>query len=151
MKSFFSDDDFICTGREWVLSNLIYEFNFIPKIILKKKGMLYLMKKHFEKGGSQFFTCIEYQTIPLGHNSVRHTVLLKSGYEFCREFFLIAKGTMETFFELMGATSVSVNLEWLDRGATLELYCKFKKSLLDKLRIYILKLLVSKEFTNELD
>ena len=71
-----------------------------------------------ERGiGVRNFTVVQPRILDMGEDHIKWEATIKEGYEFCREFFVISKGTSTYISELLGMPKSSVRMEWIERGA----------------------------------
>ena len=151
IKPFFTDEDYINMGSAWIKSPVMRAERFIPRILFDRGELLHLAQKHIERSGSQHFTCIDYKTTSLGPNGIRQELKVKPEYEYCREFFLITKGALEILFILLGRSTTSMSMIWIDRGAAYEIKCDEGGGILSGIRKVLTRPFTAKQIANELE
>jgi len=147
----FTEDEFIEMGRSWADNSAARVTSLIPRLLFTRGEILQSLHRHVEKAGSQYFTCIEYKTETLGPNGIRQILKVKSGYDFCREFFLITRGALEVYFIHLGRSATSINMKWIESGADYEIICAEGGGPLAKLRRLIMWPFIAKEVARELE
>lgn len=115
-REYFTPAEFEQMGRDYIkngsylLGTLGFNFMFSSNKISRS-----LSKKLF-KMGSNDFSCINGELEYRGKNRVRIKSYLDDEYEFCPEFFYIAKGVWEQAGNQLGHKGFKVELEWIHQG-----------------------------------
>jgi hypothetical protein len=151
IRPYFSEDEFVEMDRSWASGQRAKALIIIPSLLFERGEVCHLIQKYIEKPASKFFTCIDYKTESLGPNAARHTLKVKTGYRFCREFFLISQGSLVVLFNLSGRKTKDVALKWIDRGALYDIVCIKKDSWFSKILNFLLQPFKARFIAKELE
>jgi signal transduction histidine kinase len=90
---------------------------------MKLIGRLLFTAKDFytwvnSTSGNQFFTCVDATWREIGDNRIVTELRIKDGYEPCRGFFLVTKGGLACFPNVLSLRSAAVTMMVSERSAT---------------------------------
>ena len=137
VRSFFTEDEFIDMGRSWANNNIIRTTMLIPRFLFERGELLHLAQRHIEKSGSQYFTCINYNTTSLGPNGIRQMLTVDTKYEL--------------FFVILGRAVTSINMKWIEKGAEYEIICKAGGGILSKIKKFFAEPFAARKIARELE
>jgi len=123
-----------------IVARLLFEpVDFFKWILDPRRGM-----------GVRNFTVAQPCILAIGKNSIKWEVTIKEGYEFCREFFIISRGTSTYISELLGSGKSAVEMEWIERGARYDVRLPSGGSPLARLRKAITWPFIARDAAEEL-
>ena len=73
--------------------------------------------------GRQLFNCLASKIVRTGGNHVILDLALLPGFQYCREFFVITKGSMAAGTVLIGLDPAQVEMRETERGAIYDITC----------------------------
>ena len=117
LGAMYSRDELIAMGGGFFRNPLMRPVASIGKLLFNLSTFYRWFLTDLESGGTNLWACVRAKYEPLTNDRVRFTLLNDEGFEPCPEFFLITLGAMRDMPRIFGATSATVSMELVDRGA----------------------------------
>ena len=132
-RAYFTPQEFEKMGRDYVKNGSYIEGILAAFILFSSNKLSKTLSKHFFRLGDSDFQCFHHQVEFPYSNRIIVKVFLDDEYEFCPEFFFIAKGVWEQFGIMIGHREFKIDISWIHQGAILDVSWK-KEGILFKLK-----------------
>ena len=123
LRQIWSDEDFVRMGFEITKTVPFRSITIIANLLFKGPDIYLWWTSGASSPGRQLFSCITPAIERRGKNHILLTLTLPPGYQYCREFFVITKGTMAAGTAAMGLGPARVSMRETERGAIYDIIC----------------------------
>ena len=122
LRPYFSDDEYIELGREYLRAPGLKFAFVIARLALSPMDFYRWFSKPREGVGNQMFNCVVPSHRELGPYEIELDLTLPEGFEVCWDFFVISAGNVEEMPRLLGHPRATVALSRIPNGGRYHIY-----------------------------